>query len=98
MSLQNDNWSIIRQFKDENGNVDIEKAREAMPELNRGLTSTLRDRQTKIVESINMNDISGAGLRDKAMSSKALHDQATELEQGKPMGNIQVFYIKAKVN
>lgn len=91
-----DNWEIIRQYKDENGNVDIDKAREAMPELNRSLVGTLRDKQTKIVESISMNDISGAGLRDKAMSAKALHDQAFELEQGRPMGNIQVFYIKAK--
>lgn len=90
------NWEIIRQYRDANGNVDIEKAKEAIPTLNKSLTHTLRDRQTKIVESINMNDIQGAGLRDKAMSSKALHDQATELEQGKPMGNIQVFYIKAK--
>ena len=89
-----DNWDIIRQYKDENGNVDIDMAREALPELNKSLTSTLRKKQTDIVESISMTDIQGAGLRDKAMSSKALHDQAMELEQGRPMGNIQVFYIK----
>lgn len=91
-----DNWEIIRQYRDKNGNVDIEQAKEALPELAKGLVNTLRDKQTKIVESISMDDIGGAGLRDKAMSSKALHDQATELEQGRPMGNIQVFYIKTR--
>ena len=94
--IPKDNWELIRQYKDENGNVDIEMAKEALPELKKSLVSTLRDRQTKVVESISMVDIQGAGLRDKAMSSKALHDQAMELEQGRPMGNIQVFYIKAK--
>ena len=89
-----DNWEIVRQYRDKNGNVDIEQAKASLPELTKGLVGTLRDKQKMIVESITSNDISGAGLRDKAMSSKALGEQATELEQGKPMGNIQVFYIK----
>ena len=91
-----DNWEIIKQFKDENGYIDMEKAKEQLPELKKGFINTLREKQKMIVESINMNDITGAGLRDKSMSSKALHDQASEMEQGRPMGNIQVFYIKAK--
>lgn len=94
--LPKDNWDIIRQYRDKDGNVDIEKAKDALPELKKGLVGTLREKQKMIVESISSNDITGAGLRDKAMSSKALHDQAAEMEQGRPMGNIQVFYIKAK--
>lgn len=93
---QQDNWEIMKQFKDKDGYIDMEKAKEQLPELKKGLVGTLRDKQKMIVESISSNDIIGAGLRDKAMSSKALGEQAMELEQGRPMGNIQVFYIKAK--
>jgi len=93
---KNDNWEIIKQFKDKDGYIDMEKVKEQLPELKKGFIGTLREKQKMIVESIGVNDIVGAGLRDKAMSSKALHDQATEMEQGRPMGNIQVFYIKAK--
>lgn len=91
-----DNWEIIRQYRDKDGNVDIERAKEALPELKKGLVGTLRDKQKMIIESISSNDITGAGLRDKAMSSKALGEQATDLEQGRPLGNIQVLYIKVK--
>lgn len=93
---QKDNWELIRQFRDKDGYIDLEKAKENLPELKKGLIDTLREKQKTIVESITLNDINGAGLRDKATSSKALGEQASDLEMGKPMGNIQVFYIKAK--
>ena len=96
MEEQKDNWEIIKQFKDKDGYIDMEKVKEKMPELSKGLAKTLREKQAMVVNSIKVDDLTGAGLRDKAMSSKALGEQATELEQGRPMGNIQVFYIKTK--
>lgn len=93
---KNDNWEVIKQFKDKDGYIDMEQVKEKLPELKKGLVGMIREKQKMIVESITNNDTVGAGLRDKAMSSKALGEQASELEQGRPLGNIQVFYIKAK--
>lgn len=90
-----DNWEVIKKFKDENGYIDMDKVKDAIPEIGKGLVKKLRDKQEMVVDSITVNDLTSAGLRDKAMSAKVLGEQAMELEQGKPMGNIQVFYIKA---
>lgn len=86
-------YELVKPLENSNGFVSKEKLNE-VSSLS-GFSHRIRQKQEMVVESISESDLMGASLRDKATSAKALGEQATELEQGKPMGNIQVFYIKA---
>ena len=91
-----DIFELAEERKDKNGLVDMSEVYDIHPEVKPTFIKKLRFKQEMIVDSITGQDLTSATLRDKAVSSKALGEQAMDLEQGKPMGNIQVFYIKAK--
>jgi hypothetical protein len=85
---------MIKPLENDKGFVSKETIEKNLGSFS-GFSNKIRVKQEMVVDSISEADLIGAGLRDKAMSSKALGEQAMELEQGRPMGNIQVFYIKA---
>ena len=80
--------------KDENGIVKLHDVIESHPDIKRTFAQKIRGKQEMIIDSITNQDVIAAGLRDKAASSKALHDQATEIEQGRPFGGVNVVIIK----
>ena len=80
--------------KDENGIVKLHDVIESHPDIKRTFAQKIRGKQEMIIDSITNQDVIAAGLRDKAASSKALHDQATEIERGRPFGGVNVVIIK----
>ena len=80
--------------EDKNGFVDMKNVYDEHPEIKQTFVGKIRRKQEMVIDSITEQDLMSATLRDKATSAKALGEQAFELEQGRPMGNIQVFYIK----
>ena len=80
--------------KDENGIVKLHDVIESHPDIKRTFAQKIRGKQEMIIDSITNQDVIAAGLRYKAASSKALHDQATEIERGRPFGGVNVVIIK----
>ena len=96
VSLQENKGIFSLAKEDENGFVDMRRTYEDHPEIKQTFVGKIRRKQEMVIDSISEQDLMSATLRDKATSAKALGEQALELEQGKPMGNVQVFYIKAR--